>query len=462
MISKTKKIKQLVWTSLFAFSVLILGILFFTQIVFLNKYYEIYKTNQLDTIAHEIKQNDNITISELEDMSYEYGICISIYTNNDTKTISNLYNRGCLIGDSKTNTEFITNFIDSNETDKTYSLKNSRFGNSNLVRALKYGNNLYIFLNTSIQPLDDSIVLLKRQFIYIAAFLMVISLIIVHMISNKISKPIENISDSAKKMASGNYDVNFSTKSNIVEIEELSNALELAQKEMSKTDELRKDLMANVGHDLRTPLTMIKAYAEMTRDLETQTPAKRKENLNIIIEETDRLNILVGDILDLSKLQSKTYELQIEEFDLNDLIKEIIRRYYILIDNEGYEFIYENDKSIMVKADKKRMEQVIYNLLNNAVNYTGSDKKIYINLIDKKKTILVEIKDTGKGIEEKDIKYIWDKYYHNEKKHKRNAFGTGLGLSIVKTILDTHGYKYGVKSKLGEGTTFYFEISKSK
>ena len=176
----------------------------------------------------------------------------------------------------------------------------------------------------------------------------------------------------------------------------------------------------------------------------------------------DRLNILVGDILDLSKLQSKTYELNIEEFDLNDLIKEIIRRYYILIDNEGYEFVYENDKAIMVKADKKRMEQVIYNLVNNAVNYTGDDKKIYINLTEKKKTVLVEIKDTGKGIDEKDIKYIWDKYYHNEKKHKRNAFGTGLGLSIVKTILETHGYKYGVKSKLGEGTTFYFEISKSK
>ena len=283
-----------------------------------------------------------------------------------------------------------------------------------------------------------------------------------HFISNKISKPIENISASAKKMANGNYDVNFSTKSNIVEIEELSDALDLAKKEMSKTDELRKDLMANVGHDLRTPLTMIKAYAEMTRDLENQTPAKRKENLNIIIEETDRLNILVGDILDLSKLQSKTYELNIEEFDLNDLIKEIIRRYYILIDNEGYEFVYENDKAIMVKADKKRMEQVIYNLVNNAVNYTGDDKKIYINLTEKKKTVLVEIKDTGKGIDEKDIKYIWDKYYHNEKKHKRNAFGTGLGLSIVKTILETHGYKYGVKSKLGEGTTFYFEISKSK
>ena len=218
--------------------------------------------------------------------------------------------------------------------------------------------------------------------------------------------------------------------------------------------------MANVGHDLRTPLTMIKAYAEMTRDLESQTPEKRVENMNIIIEETDRLNVLVSDILDLSKLQSSTYELKIEEFDLNELIRNIIKRFYILIDSDGYEFIYNNDKKIMVKADKKRLEQVIYNLLNNAVNYTGEDKKIYINVTEDKKKVLVEIRDTGKGIDKDEIKYIWNKYYHNEKKHKRNAFGTGLGLSIVKTILESHNYKYGVKSVKNKGTTFYFEIDK--
>ena len=182
--------------------------------------------------------------------------------------------------------------------------------------------------------------------------------------------------------------------------------------------------------------------------------------MNIIIEETDRLNVLVSDILDLSKLQSSTYELKIEEFDLNELIRNIIKRFYILIDSDGYEFIYTNDKEIKVKADKKRIEQVIYNLLNNAVNYTGEDKKIYINVTDEKKKVLVEIRDTGKGIDKEEIKYIWNKYYHNEKKHKRNAFGTGLGLSIVKTILESHNYKYGVKSVKNHGTTFYFEIDK--
>ena len=282
-------------------------------------------------------------------------------------------------------------------------------------------------------------------------------------ISDKISKPITELSNSAKKLAKGKFDTKFETDSEIEEIKELSNALELAKNELSKTDELRKDLMANVGHDLRTPLTMIKAYAEMSRDLETQTEEKRKENMSIIIEETDRLNVLVSDILDLSKLQSKTYELKIEEFDLIELIQNIIKRYYILIDSEGYMFEFNNkQKEIIVSADKKRIEQVIYNLINNAVNYTGKNKKVYINVKENKDTVRVEIKDTGKGLEKEEIDKIWDKYYHNEKKHKRNTFGTGLGLSIVKTILETHGYKYGVNSTKGKGTTFYFEINKSK
>ena len=430
------------------------------QIVFLNKYYEVYKKNQLNDIVNSIKANNSMDIQTLEDIAYNYGVCVSIYSNGIIQTISNTYNKGCLFSDKASSDNYITAFVQSGSTEDTRLLYNNRFGNKTIIKALKYNDEVYIFLNTSVQPLDSSIILLKSQYGYIALIIFGISLIISYIISSQISRPIVKISEEAKKLANGDFNVSFSTDSKVQEIKELSTTLDLAKNELSKTDELRRDLMANVGHDLRTPLTMIKAYAEMTRDLESQTPEKRAENMNIIIEETDRLNVLVSDILDLSKLQSSTYELKIEEFDLNELIRNIIKRFYILIDSDGYEFIYNNDKEIKVKADKKRLEQVIYNLLNNAVNYTGEDKKVYINVTDEKKKVLVEIRDTGKGIDKEEIKYIWNKYYHNEKKHKRNAFGTGLGLSIVKTILESHNYKYGVKSVKNKGTTFYFEIDK--
>ena len=431
------------------------------QILLLNYFYEIYKTNQLNDVVSNLKSTDNLNIYRLEDIAYEYGICISVYKDGQLNTISNMYNQGCLIGDSKTGTEYVKSFVESGKTESTTIFNNKRFNNKTLVKALKYNDSVYIFLNSSIQPLDASIKLLKSQFLYISIIIFSISLIIGYFISRLISKPIVDISTEAKKLANGDFNVKFSTDSKIEEIGELASTLELAKNELSKTDELRRDLLANVGHDLKTPLTMIKAYAEMIKDFENMSIQKRNENLNIIIEETDRLNVLVSDILDLSKLQANTYELKIEEFDLDKLIRNVLKKYYILIDSEGYEFIYENEEPIMVKGDIKRIEQVIYNLINNAINYTGDDKKIYIELVNNKKKVIVKIRDTGKGIKKEDIKYIWNKYYHNEKKHKRNAFGTGLGLSIVKTILDSHNYKYGVDSKINKGTTFYFEINKS-
>ena len=429
------------------------------QIVLLNNFYELYKTKQLEVIKKNILNKEEIDINDLEDMAYEYGICISVYSNGVNETISNIYNRGCIIGDKKNSEEYIYNFVNSGKNEDSLVTFSKRFGNKTIIKAIKYNDNTYIFLNTALQPLDASINLLKSQYIYIVVVILIVCIVISYLLSRMISKPIEEISTSAKELAKGNFDVSFEANTNLYEINELANTLEIAKKELYKTDELRRDLMANVGHDLKTPLTMIKAYAEMTRDFDNLSVQKRNENMNIIIEETDRLAVLVQDILDLSKMQSKTTELKIETFDLDELIRNVIKRYYILIDNEGYEFIYNNNESIMINADKRRIEQVIYNLINNAVNYTGEDKKVFINVIKNKKKLVVEIKDTGKGIDDKDIKYIWNKYYHNEKKHKRNAFGTGLGLSIVKTILESHNYKYGVKSKKGKGSTFYFEIN---
>ena len=431
------------------------------QILLLNYFYEIYKTNQLNDVVSNLKIAKDLDVYKLEDIAYEYGIWISIYNDGKIDIVSNMYNQGCLIGDSKTGTDYVKSFVESGKTESTAIFNNKRFNNKTLVKALKYNDKVYIFLNSSIQPLDASIRLLKSQFLYISLIILSVSLIVGYFISRLISKPIVDISKQARKLADGNFNVKFSTDSKIDEIAKLASTLELAKNELSKTDELRRDLLANVGHDLKTPLTMIKAYAEMIKDFENMSVQKRNENLNIIIEETDRLNVLVSDILDLSKLQANTYELKIEEFDLDKLIRDVIKRYYILIDSEGYEFVYENDKSIMVMGDKKRIEQVVYNLINNAINYTGDDKKVYIELVNDKRKVTVKIRDTGKGIKKEDIKYIWNKYYHNEKKHKRNAYGTGLGLSIVKTILDSHNYKYGVDSKINKGTTFYFEINKT-
>lgn len=459
MITNNNKIRNTVLAFFIAFSCIILLLLFVMQIGLLNQYYEIYQTKKLNNIKDEILSKDVIDNKYLEDLSYDNGICMAIFSNDNTVTVANSYNRGCVIGDTKADLTFINKFIESGKSEDQTIIKTYRFKNNTLLKGIKLDEDLYIFLNAPIQPLDASLALIKNQYIYIVIAMLIIAILISSLISKILTDPIVKISDSANKLAKGNFDVTFQTNSNIKEIKNLSETLERAKNELSKTDSLRKDLMANVGHDLKTPLTMIKAYAEMTRDI-NQNKEKRQENMNIIIEETDRLTLLVNDILNLSKLQSETYELKLEKFDINELIKTIIKRYKILIKDEKYNFIYEDKGQVFVEADKTRIEQVIYNLINNAVNYTGDDKKVYINLKEEKRFVRVEIIDTGNGISDKDIKNIWNKYYHNELKHKRNAYGTGLGLSIVKTILESHGYKYGVNSSKGNGTMFYFEINR--
>jgi signal transduction histidine kinase len=158
-------------------------------------------------------------------------------------------------------------------------------------------------------------------------------------------------------------------------------------------------------------------------------------------------------------MQSTMDELKIEIFDLSLIIKSIIDRYEYL-KNDGYQIVLDIPKNAFVKADKKKINQVVYNLINNALNYTGDDKKVTIRVTDEKKDYLVEIIDTGKGIKKEDMNRVWDRYYKNEKNHKRDIIGTGLGLSIVKGILESHKFDYGFNSIIGEGTTFFFRIKK--
>ena len=454
--TKTNSLKINIWLFLIGFSIFILCFLWFFQIVFLDSYYKSYKTSELDKAATELRKVNHLSSNYIESIAKKRDICIEIY--GDDIYVSTVSNKGCMEFGNK-NFKVKKNFISSGLLEQHYNLINEEFKNETLIYALKLDKDMYAFINASLEPLDSTITILSNQFVITTIIVLILSLIIGYFISKKLSKPIIKISDEAKKLADGNFDANFNASSDIYEINELADSLKYAKEELYKTETLKRDLMANVSHDLKTPLTMIKAYAEMVKDITYNNKEKMDENLNIIIDETDRLTLLVNDILDLSAVQSGNETLKKEKINLIELIKQIIKKFNILSEKESYQFIFNYTDDVIINADYKRIYQVIYNLINNAINYTGEDKKVYINIIEEKHFYKVEIKDTGKGIKKEDLKHIWDKYYHSDKKHKRNNYGTGLGLSIVKNILQMHNYKYGVESS-DKGATFYFEIPK--
>ena len=405
--------------------------------------------------------NSEDAVSVLDQISYERGVCVEIVTTDETSYSSNGIDRGCTLNE-KNNIETVLykrKFIRSGEKRAQYIYTNPIFHNKTILYGVKLESDDYAFIMASLEPLGATTSILASQLVYVTIGVLLLSFVIAYFISKNISKPIVQMSRSAKRMGNGNLNVHFDTNSSIEEINELAVTLNKMNAELVKTDELRRDLMANVSHDLKTPLTMIKAYAEMIRDLD-QKKEKRDTHLNVIIEEADRLNVLVNDILNLSKLQSNIEELNMEEFDLTECINTILKRYDILREKEGYQFIFKQTKPLMIQADRAKMEQVIYNLINNAINYTGKDNKVTIKVKESKDSIRVQIIDTGKGIKEEDLDVIWDRYYKSSKKHKRNAFGTGLGLSIVKNVLEHHHFNYGVTSKINKGTTFFFDVPK--
>ena len=315
----------------------------------------------------------------------------------------------------------------------------------------------YLLVNAKLDPVGSTVDILRRQLIIITGILILVSFILSYFISKKIAQPIDRITNSAKRLANGEYDIKFEGGS-YLECDELANTLTYASKQISKVDKQQRDLIANVSHDLRTPLTMIKAYAEMIRDLSGNNPVKREEHLNIIIEETDRLSLLVNDMLDLSKLENGNTSLTVVKFDIMTRLSEIIERYKGVSEKMGYHITFTPDTEAFVECDIVKIEQVIYNLINNAVNYTGDDKNVYVRQYNEDGWVKITVTDTGQGISEEDLHLIFDKYYRA--KMRREVIGTGLGLSIVKAVLNKHQFPYGVQSTLGKGTTFWFKIKR--
>lgn len=318
----------------------------------------------------------------------------------------------------------------------------------------------FIFICSYMQPVGTTVAIFQRQFLFVAFIIMMLTLFISAFFANRLSNPIIRINRHAKELPQGKFDAEID-EHDFNEIRQLSATLHDASKEIAKSDDLRRELMANISHDLRTPLTMIKAYAEMIRDLSGDNPEKRERHLKIIIDETDRLSSLVNDILDLSKLQAGVTEMNLTVFDLSDRLSGVISRFDILKENDGIVIQLQADEGVMIKADVTKLEQVVYNLINNAVTYTGDDNTVIVRLYRKQPGLMrFEVTDHGDGIAPEYLPYIWDRYYkvsERNKTHKRAKMGSGIGLSIVKNVLEQHGFAYGAESVVGQGSTFWFE-----
>ena len=470
-----KKLTSLKWEIgkyLIIFCILTASIVFLFQIVLLQPMYEANKIKSIETVGSFVEKFiEDERLDEFVDyMQSQSDTCIMVYQSSSSGGMQgSIGNRGCMIS-SITNSErakFVTKAIGSKNHSYLARVTNnsSDFGvdgdqgdnfdtivYTKIVNVADYSS--IIMVSGNITPLNATTETLASQMRYIALFMIVAVAILTLLMYRHIAKPIIGITTNAKQLPQGEYTVDPKTN-RYKEAADLNNTLVQAANDIQKADKAKRDLISNVSHDLRTPLTMIGGYGEMMIDLPEE---KTDENIQVIVDETKRLNALVNDLLDMSRLQDGRIVLHKEVFDISALLKTQLQKYDVYRMQEGYTIESELLDTIYVNADKIRIEQVINNFLNNAVNYGGEAKHIIVREIKKENTVRIEVQDFGEGIDPEDLDNIWDRYYKVDKEHVRVANGSGIGLNIVKQLLELHGVPYGVKSSKGKGSTFYFEM----
>lgn len=484
-VGNLRQLKYNIWMYFILYTLVIIIVLWVLQIVFLDSFYQKVRYNNLIERGNEIADSMNVEVVTNEDIddwinSYvsanESGVFSYLAHYDDGRLIVESPYSAFLPSTSKPQTNGPSGVENSLIFENAIKQLNSGieiqngyicdyfYGNDNTTQFCVYASAIknslgesYLIMIASNESLNETISIIQYQLVIVTLIVVFISFILAWAISNKLAEPIQRMSATAKNWAEGDSSVVFRGNS-YDELNELAEALNYAKEGIARTGSLQRDLLANVSHDLKTPLTMIKAYAEMIRDISGDNKPKRDLHTQVIIEEADRLAMLVNDILNLSKLQNNSDVMTITQVNLSELVERVIYRFENFMAEKGYHIVSDIDVDLFTKCDESKIEQVVYNLIGNSINYTGEDKTIKVYLHKKDDKILLEIIDTGKGIAPDQIDGIWEKYYRFSETHQRPVKGTGLGLSIVKTILQNHQLKFGVISKKGIGSNFFVEF----
>ncbi|MCL2433587.1 MAG: HAMP domain-containing histidine kinase, partial [Clostridia bacterium] len=326
------------------------------------------------------------------------------------------------------------------------------------------GDVIVVFADMPVDSMNATIAVLTDQMLIISLAVVALAMLIAMMLANRIAAPIISTNETAKHLAEGDYTVVF-PQGNFREINQLSDTLNYATKGLSEVDRLRKELIANVSHDLRTPLTMIRAYAEMLLDFSGEDEKKRNEHLGVIMNETDRLNKLVRDLLTISQMQTGDQEMEDKPFDLAETAEYICQAYRPMAEQNRITLAFQAPAGaegptapVVVYGDKPRIEQVLHNLISNALNYTPEQGEVTVIVAERKnRWVRVSVIDTGCGISADELSDVWNRYTR-AREHKSKSGGTGLGLSIVREILTASDARFGATSRVNVGSTFWFEL----
>lgn len=464
-------------------AIIILTLILLNSIV-LKSFYLYSKIKDVKSIYKEINDmynSSNITYEDIASVALKNNLEIIIendegmlefYSNTD---FSNSINRKIVRNKDR---KFI--FIDSKVSISIVS--NDGFNYVLLYGRLDNGKNLYI--QVPIAAIEESVRISNNLLIIMGITILIISSIIASIISKNFTNPILQLNEITKKMAkldfSEKYELtkakdeinelgnNINTMSNKLEItikqlRSNNNQLEKDIEEKSKIDEMRKQFISDVSHELKTPIALIQGYAEGLLENVNTDEESRIHYAEIILDETNKMDKLVKQLLELMKIEYGKMECNDGKFDIGELIREAIRRCKMMSDEKNVVIEFENEEPIYVYADEFYIEQVVTNYITNAIKHVKTiddERQILIStkINKEKKVVRINVFNTGQKIPDEDIDRIWGRFYKIDESRSREDGGTGIGLALVKAIMINYNSKYGINNKKN-GVEFYFEIN---
>ncbi|MCP1123123.1 HAMP domain-containing histidine kinase [Bacillus sp. 3103sda1] len=452
----------------------------------------------ITTADNRIWQNDNI-ISDLKQFGIQlqdvkktlytkdFGVGVSTFDGTISKlhipssSDIRLANKDTLIQGiqhwelsvalGKTNTNEMTTYTMGGENEVKYQI---------FVKPVVKNGEIkeFAFAMTSLQPVDEAMLVLKDYYVYALIIVFIVIILLSFYYSKIIAKPLIKMNRVTKKMANFDFSeklpistddeigsLSGSINSLSVNLKDRIDKLHVAntklQQDIEKERQLektRKEFISGVSHELKTPLSVIRSFAEGIKDGVSKDTTYYTD---VILEETDNMNRLIVEMLELAKLESGTYKLEIEAFSIGELIQQVYTKLLFSIEEKNLHVELALNPTIYVQANRNRIEQVVVNLLSNAIRYTPNGKQVKLSVIEYEEMVKVEIENNGTPIPEESLDKIWDRFYRLDASRSRHTGGTGLGLSIVKNILELHHADYGVYNK-ENGVAFYFELQKAK
>lgn len=494
-LNKIKDVLSSVKVKLFlTLSTTVLLIILFLIIVnnfALEKFYLYKKQNTLKSVYESLNDyyktpgQDNDLQTELEKLSIKNNFDILIKDNNGINLYTTNKNFSTVIGSINDILDKVQGGkeLESNDNFTIKKQRDSKNGLSYMMLSGKLENGYFLYIRIPLNSIQDSVSISNNFLLMMAGFTILIASIMVTIVSKKFTEPILELNNIAKKMSNLDFSQKYKVTNARDEINNLgrsintmsdklertikqlrSSNIELERdiEEKSKIDEMRKTFISDVSHELKTPIALIQGYSEGLLENVNNDEESRKFYAEVILDETNKMDKLVKQLLELMKLEYGKREFNNKEFNIVELEKEVIRKTNVMIEEKQAEIKFDENEDIIVFADDFYIEQVLTNYLTNAIKnvkemYGEKYIKISNEINKEEQKVCIKVFNTGKQISEENLNRIWNRFYKADESRHREDGGTGIGLAFVKAIMSNYDNKYGVKN-LENGVEFYFEL----